>query len=243
MKLRKVPLLAAALSLMAAMSLPVSADMRKGSSGEDVRELQQLLRDCGWLFEEPDSSFGNRTEAAVKAFQEHAGFEPNGIVDAAVLQQLRNDRAVIFGEAEGDGNEEDGGASNPLNCNAVTGTQYLITEFCVDHDLTNAKVIGIPSEDPAYAEKAAALWEAQVQALFEKKLRNSSARDRLSVMAEHAAFKAYAQDYRSALMLRWPENEELVSRAMMNLYQDQAVLLCGLAAGSGDGTLSDGQGF
>ena len=242
MRLRKVLLLAAVLSLTAAMGLPVSADMRKGSSGQDVEELQQLLRDCGWLFEEPDGSFGNRTEAAVKAYQEYAGFEPNGIVDAAVMQRLRSDRAVVFGGAEGAGNEEDGGASNPLNCNAVTGTQYLITEFCVDHDLTNGKILGISSEAPANAEKAAALWEAEVQALFEKKLRNSSARDKLSVMAEHAAFKAYAQDYRSALVLRWPENKELVSRAMMNLYQDQAVLLCELT-GPGDGTLSDGHGF
>ena len=243
MRFRKIPLLAAALALIAVMALPVSADMRKGSTGEDVEELQQLLLDCGWLFEEPDGSFGERTEAAVKAYQEYAGFEPNGVVDAAVMQQLRKDRAVLFGEDEGYWDEEDGGASNPLNCDAVTGTQYLMTELCVDHDLTNEKMLGVLSEDPEDTERAAALWEAEVQALFEKKLQNSSAGDKLLVMAEHAAFKAYAQDYRAALMLRWPEDDTMVDLGMMNLYEDQAVLLCGLDARSGDDESTEGQGF
>lgn len=240
MRFRKLPLLAAVLALIAAMALPVGADMKKGSTGEDVEELQQLLLDCGWLFENPDGSFGERTEAAVKAYQEFAGFEANGIVDEAVMQRLRKDRAILFGEDPD--YWEDGGAPNPPNCDIVTGAQYLMTEFCPAHDEVNEKVIGLLSENPGDTEKAAAIWEAEVQALFEKKLLNASAGDKLTVMAEHASFKAYAEQYRTALGLTQPD-DTAVNRAMMNLYRDEAVLLCGLDAWSGDEEDTEGQGF
>ena len=62
-------------------------------------------------------------------------------------------------------------------------------------------------------------------------------------MAENDAFKTYAQDYRSALVNRWPEDEELVDLAMMYLYQDQAVLMCGPAALSMTAEHAEGQGY
>ena len=44
------------------------ADLQRGDNSAEVYELQQLLFETGWLFEEPDGAFGKRTEAAVKQF-------------------------------------------------------------------------------------------------------------------------------------------------------------------------------
>ena len=68
--------------LLIMLLLPVCAlaDVRRGDSGEDVREIQQLLFDTGFLFEEPDGKFGKRTEAAVKEFQQAWGLPVTGVV-------------------------------------------------------------------------------------------------------------------------------------------------------------------
>ena len=59
------------LALLAALPTAALADIRRGDRGEDVKELQTLMFELGWLFEEPDGIFGNRTEAAVIALRKH----------------------------------------------------------------------------------------------------------------------------------------------------------------------------
>lgn len=62
--------------------LPVCAlaDVQRGDRGEEVREIQRLLFDTGFLFEEPDGKFGKNTEAAVKEFQQAWGLTVTGVV-------------------------------------------------------------------------------------------------------------------------------------------------------------------
>ena len=71
--------LAVLLTLMLAPGL-ASAQLRRGDSGAQVMELQQMLLSTGWLFEEPDGVFGRNTEAAVKWFQETWNLPVTGVV-------------------------------------------------------------------------------------------------------------------------------------------------------------------
>ena len=64
------------------------ADLRRGDRGEEVRELQQMLWDTGFIFEEPDGVFGGNTEKAVKWFQEYALLEQTGVVDDRTIDSL-----------------------------------------------------------------------------------------------------------------------------------------------------------
>ena len=50
--------------------------LRPGSSGEAVRQLQQLLNSSLT----PDGIFGSRTEAEVRHFQQANGLEADGVV-------------------------------------------------------------------------------------------------------------------------------------------------------------------
>lgn len=54
--------------------------LRRGNRGEDVAELQMLLRDAGLSPGSVDGIFGGKTEAAVRVFQQARSLEVDGIV-------------------------------------------------------------------------------------------------------------------------------------------------------------------
>jgi peptidoglycan hydrolase-like protein with peptidoglycan-binding domain len=66
--------------------------LQRGSRGELVRELQQILKDFFYYTGEIDGIYGPLTEEAVVAFQQDAGIQVDGIVGpqtrAAIEEQL-----------------------------------------------------------------------------------------------------------------------------------------------------------
>jgi peptidoglycan hydrolase-like protein with peptidoglycan-binding domain len=54
--------------------------LKKGATGETVRQLQQALKDHGYDPGALDGQFGRKTESAVKAFQQNHGLTADGIV-------------------------------------------------------------------------------------------------------------------------------------------------------------------
>lgn len=54
--------------------------LKKGSTGEAVRQLQQALKDLGYDPGDVDGQFGSKTESAVKAFQGDRQLTVDGIV-------------------------------------------------------------------------------------------------------------------------------------------------------------------
>ena len=57
------------------------SSVAKGSKGEDVQKVQQLLIDQGYLTGVADGDFGNKTEKAVMDFQKDHDLPVTGIVD------------------------------------------------------------------------------------------------------------------------------------------------------------------
>ena len=77
--MKKMYLRAAALVMgLMLLCVPVSAEIRKGDSSENVAELQRMLLELGFLEDEPDGSYGQKTEAAVKLFQTYCGLKADG---------------------------------------------------------------------------------------------------------------------------------------------------------------------
>jgi hypothetical protein len=69
------------------------AVLRHGDRGEAVKELQKLLGGMaagapGLDPGTPDGDFGNRTESAVRAFQQRAGLKVDGVVGVATWEAL-----------------------------------------------------------------------------------------------------------------------------------------------------------
>jgi peptidoglycan hydrolase-like protein with peptidoglycan-binding domain len=69
----------------------------RGDFSDEVRLLQRLLVDRGFLTGTVDGKFGHGTYRALVAFKSRVGLEPLGYADAATLEALR----AFAGEAEG----------------------------------------------------------------------------------------------------------------------------------------------
>ncbi len=65
-----------------------------GDRGLRVSEMQQRLRDLGYLADDADAIFGVRTEAAVELFQAENGLEQTGVADSKTLRKLYSDSAA-----------------------------------------------------------------------------------------------------------------------------------------------------
>ncbi len=64
------------------------AEMSKGSKGDDVKEIQQRLKDLNYLNGSVDGDFGKGTAAAVSAFQKEANLPVTGVVNEATYKAL-----------------------------------------------------------------------------------------------------------------------------------------------------------
>ena len=65
--------------------------LRQGSSGPDVTNLQQRLKDLGFDPSGVDVNFGPGTRDAVIAFQQSKGLQADGIAGPATLAALQSD--------------------------------------------------------------------------------------------------------------------------------------------------------
>ena len=92
--MKKLTTLLLCLALVCALAIPALADMQKGSTGNDVKELQQRLIDLGYLTGTADGEFGGKTETALKAFQAANGLEETGIATDADTAALYADTAI-----------------------------------------------------------------------------------------------------------------------------------------------------
>ena len=63
--------------------------MKNGSTGDDVRELQEALTSIGYYCGTADGLFGNLTAYAVKSFQRDNGLTVDGIVGPATFEALQ----------------------------------------------------------------------------------------------------------------------------------------------------------
>lgn len=64
------------------------AELKKGSKGTAVKQLQQALIDLGHLSGKADGNYGNMTLNAVSSYQEAAGLEVTGVADSITQKSL-----------------------------------------------------------------------------------------------------------------------------------------------------------
>ena len=211
------------------------ADLRRGDRGEEVRELQQMLWDTEFIFEEPDGVFGGNTEKAVKWFQEYALLEQTGVADDRTIDSLyacwlrimeENGYAVpddgTDPQTEGSvsGNNpygEDYGDSYgdyPAYCHRYTtdsGDEHV--EMCSFHAqlAANQSLPGL--------EK----WTNELNDLYKEWIDLSMEKDRAAVASSQAFFTLWLEQQRIALELQEAENVDDYIEALL---RNQCVELC-----------------
>ncbi len=88
MKLSHTKLTAVIMSIIFILQPQVLALSRRGSTGSEVRQIQQRLIQWGYLSGKVDGIYGAKTEAAVKRFQQKNGLTPDGIAGSATLAKI-----------------------------------------------------------------------------------------------------------------------------------------------------------
>lgn len=82
---------------------PTYTELARGANGEDVRLLQQRLKDLGYLTGTVDGDFGGQTERAISAFQNQHDLPVTGVADVAMQKLLYSNaaqQAIVYESLE-----------------------------------------------------------------------------------------------------------------------------------------------
>ena len=124
-------ILAAVLILLAAAS--ACADLKNGSRGDEVKELQQQMIDLGVLEGSADGIYGKKTETAVKKLQQYWGKKQNGRADRAFLDSLNDLWHLALGNGTESGADPEDLENPVMSCAHNERAPYGF-DYCYRHD-------------------------------------------------------------------------------------------------------------
>lgn len=110
--------------------------LRKGSEGDDVREMQDALQKLGFYSGEEDmefSSFSDGTERAVKTWQATIDSPETGIMTAELLERLYVEQQI-----ESEGNSNGAAVASVTKISEVQ--QTVVQDSSVTEDITHNRV-------------------------------------------------------------------------------------------------------
>lgn len=103
-----------------------SSVLKKGSSGSEVKELQNNLNKLGYNCGTADGDFGQKTLDAVKKFQKDKGLECDGIVGNATKAKIKECVETLNKPAN---NTTSSSASSKSNANVLKGQKWLNANY------------------------------------------------------------------------------------------------------------------
>jgi len=134
-------------------SSAATAALRKGDSGDNVRQLQRLLKACGYLSGSVDGEFGAATEKAVIVFQTAVGLTADGVAGSVTLARLNQENEDPTALALGDTGDlvknlqnrlkALGFYSDSLDGEYGNGTKKAVTAFQVKYELKADGIAGV----------------------------------------------------------------------------------------------------
>lgn len=159
--------------LLLMLIMPLSgaaAELERGSRGDEVKRLQQMLIDTGFLHDAADGVFGKKTQAAVEAYQLYCGMEKNGVADEGVLNDLEILWQMVMGiESEPGAPVDD--ADYPPFC-SLTPDGSWHAEYCARHIRQYPAAIQLSASNPPdelerlLAERIASFWYESICTMY-----------------------------------------------------------------------------
>ena len=119
--MKRITALILCILVLALAGTSALADLKRGSQGDSVQYIQEMLIEMGFLNDVADGKFGKKTEAAVKAFQKYIGEKQTG--------RLTDDQQ---GGAEDGLGEDELMEIYPSHC-SWNGENAWGAEFCYRH--------------------------------------------------------------------------------------------------------------
>ena len=167
--------------------------LTRGSKGEAVRSLQQMLLDLGILRDVADGVFGAKTELAVKDYQTTAGFNSDGIAWPQTLAQLTLDWQTAMGYASAPSIPEPSETAAPRTvCGFYqdeNGAAYI--QHCTYHqgiiDIAATLLASADQSNSLRAQKQIrTLWETELDSLYSEWLQRAPVEAQGAIIAAQA---------------------------------------------------------
>ncbi len=107
-----------------------NSTLRSGSTGSEVKELQQRLKELGYYTGSVDGVYGSGTIKAVRAFQERNRLTVDGVAGPSTQTVLYSSAAKMAEEEKSESDESDDVTLRPGSTgNAVKELQYRLKEL------------------------------------------------------------------------------------------------------------------
>ena len=174
--------------------------LTRGSRGEAVRSLQQMLLDLGILRDVADGVFGAKTELAVKDYQTTAGFNSDGIAWPQMLAQLTLDWQTAMGYASAPSipeTEPSETAAPRTVCGFYLDENVLENiQYCVYHreiiDIAATLLASADESNSLRAQKQIrTLWETELDSLYSEWLQRAPVEAQGAIIAAQATYMNY----------------------------------------------------
>ena len=207
--------------------------LTRGSKGEAVRSLQQMLLDLGILRDVADGVFGAKTELAVKDYQTTAGFNSDGIAWPQTLAQLTLDWQTAMGYASAPSIPEPSETAAPRTvCGFYqdeNGAAYI--QHCTYHqgiiDIAATLLASADQSNSLRAQKQIrTLWETELDSLYSEWLQRAPVEAQGAIIAAQATYMNYLAVQETVLQQQC--DEETAAMQINAELARQCALLCNL---------------
>lgn len=213
--------------------------LTRGSKGEAVRSLQQMLLDLGRLRDVADGVFGAKTESAVKSYQTTVGFNSDGIAWPQTLARLTLDWQAAMGIApvETPAPEPEPSAPDaPLSACGIlmdeNGAEHI--QYCDYHqeiaDMAASLLARAGETNALRAQKQIrAMWQTELEGLYGEWLQGVPAQEQGAIIAAQATFMNYLSVQETALERRYGDKTSF--RQINAALERQCATLCNMLRG------------
>ena len=209
--------------------------LTRGSRGEAVRSLQQMLLDLGILRDVADGVFGAKTELAVKDYQTTAGFNSDGIAWPQMLAQLTLDWQTAMGYASAPSipeTEPSETAAPRTVCGFYLDENVLENiQYCVYHreiiDIAATLLASANESNSLRAQKQIrTLWETELDSLYSEWLQRAPVEAQGAIIAAQATYMNYLAVQEAVLQQQC--DEETAALQINAELARQCALLCNM---------------
>ena len=223
--------------------------LTRGSKGEAVRSLQQMLFDLGILRDVADGVFGAKTESAVKNYQTTVGFNSDGIAWPQTRTQLELDwqQAMGLGPASTQAPKPAAvratATPSPKPAPAETTAPIPVCRLVLDEngaerfqycdyhqgiaDMAASLLAAAGETNAQRAQKQIrALWETEMEGLYDEWLQGVPEDEQAAIAASRATFVNYLTVQETALKRRF--GTETAARQINAVLELQCVTLCNM---------------
>lgn len=195
----------------------------------EVKDLQQMLKDLGFLNDKVDGIFGSKTEKAVKAFQKEHGLTADGIAWPQTIHTMGVAWDVAFGEPE-----EPGAAYIPFCTLLVLEDGTTAWDTCETHSEIFMHATDMLPENAGEADALAAqiaAWRAELDRLYQAWMDSAAPAEHPAIVNHKTMFLGYLNSQETLWNTQYGAGSVRALELVKGMLMEQCYTLCSVIQG------------